>query len=149
MLLKVKAALLPGVLVSQLCPAFCNPMDCKPTRLFCAGISQPRILEWVVISSSWESSDSGIGPGSPVLQADSLPPGKLTLLPSKSHTPSQRKSQFNMYIIRSRMPCGTAKMIISTSWDFPHGPMVKNPSANAGDMGLIPGPGRSHMPRSN
>ena len=27
--------------------------------------------------------------------------------------------------------------------------MVKNPPANAGDMGLIPGPGRSHMPQSN
>ena len=27
--------------------------------------------------------------------------------------------------------------------------MVKNPPANAGDMGLIPGLGRSHMPRGN
>ena len=27
--------------------------------------------------------------------------------------------------------------------------VVKNPPANAGDMGLSPGPGRSHMPRSN
>ena len=27
--------------------------------------------------------------------------------------------------------------------------MVKNPPANAGDMGSSPGPGRSHMPRSN
>ena len=27
--------------------------------------------------------------------------------------------------------------------------MVKNPSSNAGDAGLIPGPGRFHMPRSN
>ena len=27
--------------------------------------------------------------------------------------------------------------------------MVKNLSANAGDMGLIPGPGRSHMLRVN
>ena len=27
--------------------------------------------------------------------------------------------------------------------------MVKNPPANAGDAGSIPGPGRSHMPRSN
>ena len=27
--------------------------------------------------------------------------------------------------------------------------MVKNPPANAGDMGSIPGPGRSHIPRSN
>ena len=32
--------------------------------------------------------------------------------------------------------------------DFPGGPVVKNPSANAGDMGLIPGPGRFHMPVS-
>ena len=27
--------------------------------------------------------------------------------------------------------------------------MVKNPPANAGDTGLSPGPGRSHMPRGN
>ena len=32
---------------------------------------------------------------------------------------------------------------------FPGGAVVKNPPANAGDAGLIPGPGRSHMPRSN
>ena len=32
---------------------------------------------------------------------------------------------------------------------FPGGAVVKNPPANAGDTGLIPGPGRSHMPRSN
>ena len=33
--------------------------------------------------------------------------------------------------------------------DFPGGAVVKNPPANAGDMGLSPGPGRSHRPRSN
>ena len=33
--------------------------------------------------------------------------------------------------------------------DFPGGAVVKNPPANAGDVGLSPGPGRSHMPRSN
>ena len=32
---------------------------------------------------------------------------------------------------------------------FPGGTVVKNPPANAGDTGSIPGPGRSHMPRSN
>ena len=32
--------------------------------------------------------------------------------------------------------------------DVPGGPVVKNPPANAGDTGLIPGPGRSDMPRS-
>ena len=33
--------------------------------------------------------------------------------------------------------------------DFPGGAVVKNPSANAGDTGLSPGPGISHMPPSN
>ena len=33
--------------------------------------------------------------------------------------------------------------------DFPDGSMVKNPPANAGDTGSIPGPGRSHMPWSS
>ena len=32
---------------------------------------------------------------------------------------------------------------------FPGGAVVKNPLANAGDMGSSPGPGRSHMSRSN
>ena len=33
--------------------------------------------------------------------------------------------------------------------DIPGGAVVKNPPAIAGDMGSIPGPGRSHMPWSN
>ena len=33
--------------------------------------------------------------------------------------------------------------------DFPGGPGVKKPPANAGDMDSIPDPGRSHMPQSN
>ena len=32
---------------------------------------------------------------------------------------------------------------------FPGGTVDKNPPANAGDMGSIPGLGRSHMPWSN
>ena len=32
---------------------------------------------------------------------------------------------------------------------FPGGTVVKKPPANAGDAGLIPGPGRFHLPRSN
>ena len=32
---------------------------------------------------------------------------------------------------------------------FPGGSVIKNPSANAGDMGSIPGLWRSHMPRSD
>ena len=33
--------------------------------------------------------------------------------------------------------------------DFPGGPVVKNLPANAEDMGLIPDPGRFHMPWDN
>ena len=33
--------------------------------------------------------------------------------------------------------------------DFPGGAVVGNPSANAGDTGSSPGPGRSYMPRGN
>ena len=33
--------------------------------------------------------------------------------------------------------------------DFPGGVVVKNPPANAGNTGSIPGLGRSHVPRSN
>ena len=39
-----------------------------------------------------------------------------------------------------------------SSGDFPGGPVVKNPSSNAGDVGLTPGPTeelRFHMPRGN
>ena len=32
--------------------------------------------------------------------------------------------------------------------DFPCGPVVKNPPASTGNMGSIPGLGRSHRPRS-
>ena len=37
----------------------------------------------------------------------------------------------------------------SKEWGFSGGTVVKNPPANAGDTGSSPGPGRSHMPRSN
>ena len=48
------------VLVAQLCPTVCNPMDCS--RLGCSvhGILQARILEWVAIPFSRESSDPGL-----------------------------------------------------------------------------------------
>ena len=36
-----------------------------------------------------------------------------------------------------------------TGLGFPGGAVVKNLPASAGDTGSSPGPGRSHMPRSN
>ena len=41
------------------------------------------------------------------------------------------------------------KKTITSVGGFPGGVVVKNPPANAGDTGLSPGPGRSHMPQSN
>ena len=54
--------------VAQSCPALYDLMDCSPPGSNVHGISlQARILEWVVISSSRESSDPGIEPTSPAL----------------------------------------------------------------------------------
>ena len=37
----------------------------------------------------------------------------------------------------------------STLEEFPGGEVDKNLPTNAGDTGLIPGPGRVHLPQSN
>ena len=51
----------------------CDSMDCSPPESSVHGILQARILEWVAIPFSRGSSNLGIEPGSPALQADSLP----------------------------------------------------------------------------
>ena len=54
------------VLVSQLCPTLCDPLDCSPQCSSVHGILQARILEWVAIPFSKGFSQ----PRSPALQAD-------------------------------------------------------------------------------
>ena len=44
------------VLVAQLCPTLCDPMDCSPPGSSVHGILQARILEWVAIPFSRGSS---------------------------------------------------------------------------------------------
>ena len=44
------------VLVTQSCPALCDPMDCSPPGSSVHKIFQARILEWVTISFSKGSS---------------------------------------------------------------------------------------------
>ena len=56
------------VKVAQLCATLCDRMDYTVH-----GVLQARILEWVAFPSSWGSSQPGIEPRSPSLQADSLP----------------------------------------------------------------------------
>ena len=55
------------VKVTQLCQTLCNPMDYTVH-----GILQARILEWVAFPFSMGSSQPGIEPRSPALEADSL-----------------------------------------------------------------------------
>ena len=60
--------------VAQSCLTLCNPMNCTLHEIL-----QARILEWVAVPSSRGSSQPGIEPRSPTLQADSLaaePQGK-------------------------------------------------------------------------
>ena len=65
--------------VAQSCPALCDPMACSRPGSSVHGILQATILEWVVIPCSRDLQNPGMEPGSPTLQADSLPlasPGK-------------------------------------------------------------------------
>ena len=59
------------VLVSQLFPTLCNPIDCSPPGSSIHGILQARILEWVAIPFSRGSSNPGIKSGFPTLHTDS------------------------------------------------------------------------------
>ena len=60
-----------------------------------------------------------------------------------------REMQMKTTIKYHLTPIRMAIIKKSTNRDFPGHSVVKNPLANAGDMGSSPGPGRSHMPWSN
>ena len=52
----MKKYVLVEVLVTQLCPPLCDPIDYSPPGSTVHGILQARILEWVAISFSRGSS---------------------------------------------------------------------------------------------
>ena len=67
-------------LLTQSCLTLCDPTDCSLAGSFVHGILHTRMLEWVAIPSLGDCPNPGIEPGSPALQADSLPsepPGVL------------------------------------------------------------------------
>ena len=47
-------------LVTKLCLTFSDPKDCSPPGFSVLGVSQARLLEWVAISFSRESSQSRV-----------------------------------------------------------------------------------------
>ena len=68
--------------VAQSCPTLCDSMNYSPPGSSIHGIFQARILEWVPFPSPGNRPDPRNEPGSPALQADSLPsepPGKPML----------------------------------------------------------------------
>ena len=79
----------PFFLVAHSCLTLFNLIDYSPPSSSVHGILQARILEWAAILSPGDLPNTGIEPGSPSLQADSLPsepPGKpiLSLNPQEN-----------------------------------------------------------------
>ena len=72
---------------------------------------------------------------------------------SVQHEQSTKSSEGVSFILTRSALEGRSYPMISLykilGGGFPGGAVVKNPPANAGDTGSSPGPGRSHMPRSN
>ena len=64
----------------------CDPMNCSLPGSFVHEILQSRILEWVAISFSRETSNLGIEPRRPASQADALPTELHGEDMSKPHT---------------------------------------------------------------
>ena len=50
---------------------------------------------------------------------------------------------------QTKLKASWRKEVKKIRMDFPGGSVVNNSPANAGDMGLIPDLGRSHMPQGN
>ena len=73
------------MLVTQSFPTLCDPMDCSLPGISAQGILQARTLEWVAIPFSRGSSHPDTEPGSPALQADSLPadPPRISTLQNR------------------------------------------------------------------
>ena len=74
-----------------------NSMDCSPLCSSVHGILQAIILNGLPLASPWDHPDPRIEPGSPALQAASLPsepPGKPKLKPSRGKRPVQSHMSF-------------------------------------------------------
>ena len=110
----------------------------------------PRQEYWsgLPFLSSGDLPNPGIEPRSPTLRADALP----------SEPPGKQVSNHNGKIITGTLPkffcvivCFEENNSIfkNKNTGLPSGIVDKNPPANSRDTGLIPGPGKFHMPRSN
>ena len=64
---------------TQSCPTFCDTMDCSPPSSSVHGISQARILEWLLCPALGDLLDPWIKPVSP--ESPALASGFITTVP--------------------------------------------------------------------
>ena len=62
---------------TQLCPTFCDPMDCSLSAPLSIEFSRQEYWSALPFPSPGDLLDPGIEPGPPTLKADSLPPEPL------------------------------------------------------------------------
>ena len=104
------------VLISQSRPTLCIPMDCSPPDSSVHGIS-PRQEYWrgLLFPFPRDLPNPGIEPGSPTLQADSLP----SELPGKMHARLEIHNcrfyaEFERPVVH---PSGVVTTLIVTEWE--------------------------------
>ena len=96
--------------------SLCDTMDCSPTDSSVYGISQARILEWVVISLSRDLPDPGIGPTFPALAGwffTTEPPGKPMYFYYGWKIPSQFSSGVHFFWTHSLIQKGKTRHSLS------------------------------------
>ena len=111
----------------QLCLTLSDPMDCSPPGSSIHGIFQARVLEWAAIAFSnrnWQDN-------------------------SKMYVEKTRICNRQSWSTYTNVSLLQNYRNYDSMVDFSGGTVDKNPSANAGDMGSIPGPRRSYMLLSN
>ena len=112
-----------GGLVTKSCQTLATPWTEARQAPLSMGFSRQEYCSGLPLPSPGDLPDPGIETASPALQADSLPTELWRI--------------HGIASIKYISPC------------FPGGSVVKNLPALAGDTGLIPDPGRSHMLQSN
>ena len=101
---------------------FFSPMDCSLPGSSVHGISQARMLEWLLFPSPGDLPDSEIDPHPLHWQADSLPTGKAiseTLPPPKSLPISADRSRSPLCVSPKSPPLPSYKVLISHSFSCP------------------------------
>ena len=155
---------------TSICPMLTAPLHMHAgvpsafcPRVFCDVIGAP--LACIQGSQSWRGAKAPCGPGargqklqsqhSEIAQrgiswaSQKVPKESISVAPAQFHYGAL--SWFSPSLLHS--PCSLTVMecchIRRPFSGFLGGPVVKNPPANAGDTGLSPGPGKSHVLQNN